>query len=297
MFKRIIAGVDEHQGGRDAIALARHLLDDHGELTLAYVYAAGSVAWRGSGAAYETEQRERAIRLLADARRDAALEARLLTGAAPSVGRGLHGLAEREGADLLVVGSCRRGMLGRVLIADDTRASLNGAPCAVAIAPAGYADHASTMGEIGVAYDGSPESEHALGVARRLAARHGARLSAFAAVRPPAVTSTGGPVTIETHPEALIDRAKERIEALGGVEPHAAYGDAAEELALYGASVDLLIVGSRGYGPLGRLVHGSTSARLARIARCPLLILTRAARDAALSEVVQASEDVTALAV
>ena len=64
---------------------------------------------------------------------------------------------------------------------------------------------------------------------------------------------------------------------LGGVEPHAAYGQPAEELAVYSASLDLLIVGSRGYGPIGRLIHGSTSQQLARSARCPLLVLTHAA--------------------
>jgi hypothetical protein len=40
----------------------------------------------------------------------------------------------------------------------------------------------------------------------------------------------------------------------------------------------LLVVGSRSYGPIGRLVHGSVSQQLARTARCPLLVLTRAAR-------------------
>jgi Universal stress protein family len=55
-------------------------------------------------------------------------------------------------------------------------------------------------------------------------------------------------------------------------------GGAAEELALYGASLDLLVIGSRGYGPVGRLVHGSTSRQLARAARCPVLVLARSAR-------------------
>lgn len=71
---------------------------------------------------------------------------------------------------------------------------------------------------------------------------------------------------------------RERIAALEGVEPHAVYGDAVEVLTLYSASLDLLIVGSRGFGPVGRLVHGSTAQHLAGTARCPLLILPRAAR-------------------
>lgn len=67
------------------------------------------------------------------------------------------------------------------------------------------------------------------------------------------------------------------ISALGGVEAHAACGRATEELAVHSASLDLLVVGSRGYGPVGRLVNGSTSSQLARMARCPLLVLPRSA--------------------
>jgi nucleotide-binding universal stress UspA family protein len=63
-----------------------------------------------------------------------------------------------------------------------------------------------------------------------------------------------------------------------------AYGDAAEELALYSASLDLLVVGSRGFGPIGRLIHGSTSTKLTHMARCPLLVLPRSARVIAACE-------------
>jgi hypothetical protein len=38
-------------------------------------------------------------------------------------------------------------------------------------------------------------------------------------------------------------------------------------------NVDLLVVGSRGYGSLGRLMNGSTSNYLAGHVHCPLLVL------------------------
>jgi len=38
-----------------------------------------------------------------------------------------------------------------------------------------------------------------------------------------------------------------------------------------------MVIGSRGYGPIGRLAHPSTSRLLARSACCPLLVLTRSA--------------------
>jgi hypothetical protein len=87
-------------------------------------------------------------------------------------------------------------------------------------------------------------------------------------------------VGIDVFMDSCVAEARTRIAGLGGVAPHAAFGQTAEELALYSASLDLLVVGSRGYGPLGRLVHGSTTQQLARMVRCPLLVLTRAARDA-----------------
>jgi nucleotide-binding universal stress UspA family protein len=86
----------------------------------------------------------------------------------------------------------------------------------------------------------------------------------------------------------LVQDARDRIAALGDVEPHAVYGQPAEELAMYSASLDLLVVGSRGYGPIGRLIHGSTSQQLAHSARCPLLVLTRAARA---TETPEAADD------
>jgi nucleotide-binding universal stress UspA family protein len=284
MFKRILVGVNDGDGGRDAIALAKLLLTDGGELTLAHIYQGDARLWRGASADYDAAEYERARELLQAARTDSGVEAHLRWRGSPSAGRGLHELAEHIGAHLVVVGSSRRGLLGRVLLGDDTRAALNGAPCAVAIAPAGYSRHPVLMREIGIGYDGSPESEHALRVARGLAAEHRAKLSAFEAVSVPSGALTV-PIPDGDWLESVVESAHERVAALDDVEPHAVYGQAAEELAVFSASLDLLVVGSRGYGPLGRLVHGSTSQQLARTARCPLLVMTRAARAAETSEV------------
>ncbi len=285
MFKRVIVGVDAQEGGRDAIALARMLQAEDGELTLAYVYRGEPVAWRGSNAAYDAAEAERAREVLERAREQAGVESQLGWHGSPTVGRGLHELAEALRADLLVVGSSRRGLLGRVLIGDDTHDALNGAPCAVAIAPTGYAQHPAAMREIGVGYDGSPESEHALGLARKLAAERHMKLSAFEAVAFPAYLFVGPGMDDDTMIGATVDDARARIAQFEGVEPHAAYGQPAEELALYSASLDLLVVGSRSYGPIGRLVHGSTAQKLARTARCPLLVLTRGARESGATRV------------
>jgi nucleotide-binding universal stress UspA family protein len=283
MFDNVIVGVDGRQGGRDATALAAQLVAKDGQLALAYVQLGDISSVPGSESGFQPAEREHVLELLSAARDESRSDARLLLKRSPSAGRGLHELAEDEHAELLVVGSTSHGLIGRVLIGDDTRGALNGAPCAVAIAPTGYSERSSALSEIGVGYDGSPESEHALAVARELAAQHGARVSAFEAVSLPAnmVGGAAAPAGVSAGDSIneLVDLACERIAALGGVEAHAAYGAPAEELALYGAAVDLLIVGSRGYGPFGRLVHGSVSDHLARTCRCPLLVLTRGARE------------------
>jgi nucleotide-binding universal stress UspA family protein len=279
MFNKILVGVGEHDGGRDAIALARTLAEPHSTITLVHIHAGFPAIGRGTNRDFEAIERDRAYGLLEQARTDTGIEAALLTHGASSVGHGLHELVQSLAADLLVIGSNRRTITGRVLIGDDASVTLNHSPCAVAIAPAGYLEHARPLREIGVAYNGSAESDHAIAVARKLAAQHGAKLSAFEAVSLPSYAFVGVPAPTEDIVESLVEDAIARIEALGGIEAHAVYGPARKELALYGASVDLLILGSRDYGPIGRLVHGSTTHELAHTAPCPVLALTRAVRS------------------
>jgi hypothetical protein len=74
----------------------------------------------------------------------------------------------------------------------------------------------------------------------------------------------------------LIRDTIERLDGLGDdVEGDAVCGRPGEELVRFGENLDLMVVGSRGYGPIGRLFHGSVSGYLARHAPCPLLILPR----------------------
>lgn len=274
MFEQMVVGIDGSATGRDALALARELAGPQSQLVLANVYIAGTWPARGNAGAFTTGQRDQAHEVLEKARAEAGIEAKLATVASHYVGRGLHELAEDVGADVIVVGSSRKGLTGRVWHGNDMRGALNGAPSAVAVAPGGYADRPHALSEVGVGYDGSPESKRALDIARELAAHHGARLSAFEAVPVNAAYAEGRHPTAETI-DGLVQAALERLRQLDGVEPHAAYGEAGEELALYGASVDLLVVGSRGYGPVGRIIHGSTSHHLAGAARCPLLVVPR----------------------
>jgi nucleotide-binding universal stress UspA family protein len=167
-------GVDGGSGGRAAIALAVRLAEPMGRLTLAHVHAHEFSP--GRDLSFTALGRQESERLLERERAATGVPADLVSLASVSAGRGLHELAEVRACDLLTVGSFSRGPVGRVLLGDHTRASLNGAPCAVAVAPHGY-DHRSARFEVvGVGYDGSPESEAALALARKLATRSGAAL-------------------------------------------------------------------------------------------------------------------------
>jgi nucleotide-binding universal stress UspA family protein len=277
MFGKVLVGVDGRPGGRDAIALATQLMEPGAHLTLARVYGGNLLCSSGAAPALAAGRKE-SEQLLARERADASLDVELATYAAPSVGRGLHELAERHSADLLVVGSCHRGMLGRVLLGDDTLAALNGAPCAIAIAPNGYAEMPHGLGNVGIGYDASPESHQALAAARALAERHGSTIRALSVVSLQSIPY-GEPIPVGWPQIAagLVDDELKRFHDVDDVVGDATYGEPSEELARFGDELDLLIVGSRGYGPIGRLFNGSTSNYLARRARCPLLVLPRTA--------------------
>ncbi len=282
MFSDVMVAVDSRSGGHDAVALARQLLAPEGKLTLVHVEREGAAIFeRNLRFGYDAAGHEATRRLLESERRDAGEHVGLLQVSAASTGEGLHRLTEAHKADLLVLGSCRRGRLGRAMLGDDTRESLNGASCAVAIAPVGYAELKRDPAVIGVAYDGSPESRAALAAARELAAQTGAAIQACEVVSLPCYAYSSAFVAGWTENiEAVVAGAQQRLDALDGVEGRAVYGVVGEELVTFGRGVDVLIVGSRSYGPARRLIHGSTSSYLLSHAPCVLLVLPRTAARA-----------------
>jgi nucleotide-binding universal stress UspA family protein len=280
MFDHVVVGVDGRSGGRDAVALAKQLAAGDARITLAHVCGGTTMGGRASALAVPLEL-EASEQLLAWAATDAGVHADTQVIYESSVGRGLHELAERSEADFLVVGSCHRGMLGRTLLGDDTSRALNGAPCAVAIAPRGYSEAGSAarrLSRIGVGCDVSAESAWALQVAHTLAARYASTIKALSVVSLQSIPY-GEPIPAQWPKIAgqLVADELHHLADLDGVEGDATYGDPGEELAAFSGELDLLIVGSRSYGPVGRLFNGSTSNHLARRSSCPLLALPRSA--------------------
>lgn len=278
MFDNAVVGVDDYVRARDALELAKTLVSADAAVTLAYV----EVVQTEPTSQVETraaDERQRSglerLRRLADA---AQMDADVTRVEASSVRAGLHDLAAMEGADVLVIGAGSRDRIEHVFLEDQAREVLDDPPCAVAVAPHGYAAPSGGMSRIGVGYNGSPESERALAVARRIAAERHARLSAYQAVHAPVYAHDVW--NVEGEIDAEVDKARERMAALGGVEPHAELADdPVKGLRRYGASVDLLVLGAHKYRSPGRAPHASKAQRLADEPASPLLVLATSDDD------------------
>jgi nucleotide-binding universal stress UspA family protein len=176
MFSRIVVGVDGRSGGEDAIALACQLADSDAELVLCEVVVVEDVPSRATNRDYEAVTLDDVrARLAAACARvdDAVVSARVKV--ASSVAQGLCDVGGQAGADLIVVGSCHRGPIGRLLAGNDANATLRNASCPVALAPRGYADNEAVIDRIGVGYSESIESDQALALAIARALRRRAR--------------------------------------------------------------------------------------------------------------------------
>ena len=63
---------------------------------------------------------------------------------------------------------------------------------------------------------------------------------------------------------------------IDSVESEILEGDPAQTLAESSAGLALLVLGSRGYGPVRSVLLGSVSAGVARTAACPVLVVPTA---------------------
>lgn len=188
------------------------------------------------------------------------------------VGPGLQALAADRGADLIVLGSPHHGPVGRRLLGSTAETVLAGAPCAVAIAPRRFRRHpAIEPNVIGVAFDGSSESAAALDAGVDLARAAGARLRLIA-VEPPVWSR---PIRHEDPAAAGLTRSCADLPDDIEVEPVVLHGDPARKLGEETARLGLLVCGSRGRGPLRRVMLGSVSAAVIRSAACPVVVVPR----------------------
>lgn len=286
-MRRIVIGYDGSDRGRDAVALGRAVTelaaaDGADDVRVALVYPPVP----GAGTEEEEARRRQAQRLVAGARTAwpelPADAVELVHGSSPAAG--LHGLALERRADAIVVGASHRGPAGRVVPGSATEQTLHGAPCAVLVAPPGYAEQPSRLlRRIGVAYDGASEARSALALARQLArGREDVTLVVLAVADttqpfaiPAGHPSDGG--AVEAQADRRLEEANRELAGVAQVALVRRAGDPIRELLDAATELDLLVLGSRGHGPLRRLLLGSVSTHVVRAAACPLLLLPRGA--------------------
>ena len=203
-----------------------------------------------------------------------------------STPQALHDAAEQLEAGLLVVGSSRRAQHGRLHRGSTAERLLHGAPCPVAIVPRGW-EPGGGIRTIGAAYVATPEGRDALRGAVALARRAGADVRVLSAARPHgyAQTQGGGPgveaTTFEEIGSELRVHAEEAIQAEAGdvrdvrLEPDVSVQDPGDFLVAASRHLDLLVCGSRGYGPTRAVLLGGVSRRLTAEAHCPVVVLVR----------------------
>jgi nucleotide-binding universal stress UspA family protein len=210
----------------------------------------------------------------------------VVTGTSPS--HGLQYAAADLDARMVVLGSTHRGHVGRVLPGSVAQHLLHGGPCAVAVAPVGYAHSApESLRVIVAAFNSSPESRAALRAAEDLAVQAGATLRVVTVVAPywygwaSAGFAYEGAVPNDDQREACrraLDEVLPTLAAAVRAAGHLREGSPPQEIAAEAeAGADLLVMGSRGYGAFGRVMLGSVSSDVLRHAPCPVLIAPPAA--------------------
>ena len=129
-----------------------------------------------------------------------------------------------------------------------------------------------------VAYDGFEYSHPALEEAARIGREEGARITVFGIVPPEARgTKSGGHVGSVPHAADEVEHARAFLLDHGVVaETKVANGDPAEEIVKEARAghYDLVVTGTRGRGPVARLLLGSVSREISEHAPCTVLIVS-----------------------
>jgi nucleotide-binding universal stress UspA family protein len=285
--KPVIVAIDPLAPGREPLILGAALARLSGApLVAAGVFLHDAITDAVSGGLVERDLREHARGALEQVVGETAAEVVVAGGrSAPHV---LHDLAAERDAGLIVVGSSRRGRLGRLAPGTTADRLLHGATCPVAVAPNGLGEE-WTLEKVGVGYIELGEGRTALQAAVALARAAGAELDVVTTVAPfewshsPIVEPYhrgAGEAAAKSAAKAALQRA---LDGLGLTPPphgEVIVGDPVDVLVALSARVDLVVSGSRGYGPIQSVLLGGVSHGLLRDAHAPVVVIPRGAGEA-----------------
>lgn len=282
-FTKVLVGHDGGEHAEDAIALGRVIARRSGAgLVLASVIpnpVGGSFMPALPADAY-TELTGKAKAILDVAAKSEGAESEVEQSSSPS--HGLQTVAERVGADLIVVGSSPKAEAGHTRAGRKARQLMSGGSCAVAVAPDGFRNRPA-LERIGVGIDGSTESRLATEIAVDLSPDGSElRLIAVAAGFADEWGRWGATYPLAEVAEATRESAQLLLAEMVEVIPDRIRagrvlleGTAAIKLAEASADLDLLVLGSRGYGPVKRVLLGSVSADVVNRAASALMVVPR----------------------
>jgi nucleotide-binding universal stress UspA family protein len=289
----IVIAFDGTDVGEDALALGGWLAGAGDQRAIVVdVYPEDPVpVLPGIGSSWLREMKDSADQVLARARRllPAGVTAELRAVPASSVARALDQISGEVGASVVVLGSSHRGALRRIGIGKTADRLLHGASVPVLVAPRGMRERLgeASVATVGCAYVATPDGEQALQRAIELARRLRARLRIYSVV--------GHSVEIRDRDsqreQELREQARTPVEEAARKALAALPEDVTGEVQiLEGGVVDalsaldcsdcqVLVCGSRGYGPVGSVLLGGVSGRLVRRAMVPVMVVPRGPAD------------------
>jgi nucleotide-binding universal stress UspA family protein len=280
-MSEIIIGVDGTERGEDAVAFGRRLAAFAGaRVVLANAFPFDDIRGRATSLAYREALREESQAMLVAVRDRYGLDASTRPIAGTSPARALHELAEHDGAALVVVGSSHVGRARRVLPGSTGERLLHGSPCAVAVVPNGYreTEHEAPR-RIGVGIDGTEVAADALRGAAELARSLGAELEIIWAFAPKvAPVDEQFLADVEREWRARVNETLKTVPPAMDAARVFVEDDPVDVLVEHSRELDLLVIGSRGYGPLRSVLLGGVSGRVIRDAACPVIVAPRGAR-------------------
>jgi nucleotide-binding universal stress UspA family protein len=284
----VIVGYEGEPTGPDVLAFAERWAKAGGDkITVVTVYDGGAPPGiQRVDAEWVAYGREQADQLLDEARSliEPGLSPSFRRVASSSAAHGLHDLLEDTATDtpLVVLGSRRTRGLRRTYPGSTAERLLQGSPVPVAVVPWGYTDsEVRPFTKVAVAFVDTPDGHVALEHAARIATHLGASLEVLSVVPDTRVVPSVGDVSRFAHElraifQESLDAALAALPA--GLEAGGRLldGPVVDALAdVRPAEADLLVCGSRGYGPVRRVLLGGVSARLVRHARIPVVVVPR----------------------
>jgi len=213
------------------------------------------------------------------------LRIRQLVRQAPEIERGVLEFAESEDIDLIVLGTHGRRGAAHLLMGSTASEILRRSERAVLVVPARGDRPAGRLRRILAPTDFSAASRHAITHARELGASSSALVELFHVLpnlevpMPMNPGSFGGGVVADLEPTA-----QEALRALTrepGPEAqmvtevwHGAPATSILNRAIE-TDADLIVMASQGHSGLDRLLLGSVTERVARLSKCPVLVVPR----------------------